>query len=867
MGSEQHAAAVRPNPYVLGLDQIDATDAAVAGGKGASLGELARIDGVEVPPGFCVTTEAFRRATAQSASLEDRLDRLSRLDPEDHDAIRDASAEARRMLAATAVPQDVAAAVRRALAGVGERAAFAVRSSATGEDSATASFAGQHDTYLNVVGAAAILQHVSRCWASLFTERAVTYRLRNGIDHRAVAMAVVVQQMATPRAAGVLFTADPLTGHRRVARVEATRGLGEALVSGVVSPDTYEVRDGRVVGRTLAGPGEQPVLTDAQVVALVALGRRIEAHFGRPQDVEWCLTGDGVAIVQSRPITTLFPVPAAGDDAPHVYVSVGHQQMMTDPMKPLGLSLWQLTALPKMYEAGGRLFVDVAPRLASPASREALFEMLGTSDPLIGDALRTIAGRGDLVPSPPESDGAAAPPPAASAPAAPLETDPAIVTSLIARAETAVAALQDAIGTVSGPALFDVIRADIQDLKRTIFDPTSHQAIMAGMEATWWLNDRLAAWLGEQDAADTLTQSVPGNVTSEMGLALLDVADAIRPHPEVVAFLERVDDDDFLDELAEVAGGRQARDAIQAYLDRYGMRCVGEIDITRSRWSERPTALVPSILTNIKNFEPGAGPRRFEQGLREARAKEREVLERLRALPGGERKAQETTAMIDRVRTFSGYREYPKYHIVCRSFIYKLALLAEADHLVRDGVLREREDSFYLTFDELHDAVRTREVDAALVAERRQAFRAHEALTPPRVLTSDGEVVTGSYRRDDLPPGALIGLPVSAGTVEGRARVIRDMAGADVEPGDILVTAFTDPSWSPLFVAISGLVTEVGGLMTHGAVIAREYGLPAIVGVEHATRRIRDGDRIRVDGTRGSVEILAGATAPGTPRA
>jgi phosphoenolpyruvate synthase/pyruvate phosphate dikinase len=286
------------------------------------------------------------------------------------------------------------------------------------------------------------------------------------------------------------------------------------------------------------------------------------------------------------------------------------------------------------------------------------------------------------------------------------------------------------------------------------------------------------------------------------------------------------------------------------------MRCVGEIDITRPRWSERPTSLLPMILANVKNFEPGAGERRFERGRREAWNREQELLERLLALPDGEQKAEETKRMIDRVRTFIGYREYPKYGMVSRYFVYKQALLEEAERLVEAHVLRENEDIFYLRFEEIQDLVRTQRADDQLIRERKEAFASYEALTPPRVLTSDGEAVAGAYRRDDVPAGALVGLPVSAGTIEGRARVILDMAEADLEAGDILVTAFTDPSWTPLFVAITGLVTEVGGLMTHGAVIAREYGLPAVVGVENATRLIRDGQRIRVHGTDGYVEIL-----------
>ena len=862
MGTEEHAAVttggdptaiatLQPDGYVLGFGEIDRTQVAVVGGKGAHLGELSQIEGIRVPPGFCVTTNAFRRIIAGDASIDDLLDRLSRLDPGDRAAINELSAEIRRTLEAIAVPEEVEAAITLALAGLGEHATYAVRSSATAEDSPTASFAGQHDTYLNIVGPDAILQHVRRCQASLFTEQAVTYRLRNGLHHRTVHMAVVVQRMVFPQAAGILFTADPATSNRRVAAVEATLGLGEALVSGRVNADLYKVRDSEVVAKVERQA--QPALTDAQVVRLVELGRRIEAHFGRPQDIEWCLVDGGFEIVQSRPITTLFPVPAADDAENHVYVSVGHGQMMTDPMKPLGLSLFQLTALPRMYEAGGRLFVDVTRRLASPTSRAGLLEVLGNGDPLIGDALRTILDRGDFVPSLPDEAPAVAPPRDAPAP---IETDPAVVTELIERSQASNAALEREIRTKSGPALVDFILADIQELKRMLFDPRSHQVFMGAMDASGWLNEHLQEWLGEKNAADTLTLSVPGNITSEMGLALLDVADVIRPHPDVVAFLQRVDDEDFLDELAELAGGPQARDAIRAYLDTYGMRCAGEIDITRPRWSERPTTLVPMILANVKNFEPGAGARRFEQGREDAREKERDVLERLRALPGGEQKAAETKRMIDRVRTFIGYREYPKYFIVSRYFIYKQALLEEAERLVEAGVLGEQEDVFYLTLQELHDVVRTHERDDKLIARRKQAFRSYEALTPPRVLTSEGEAIAGAYRRDDVPAGALIGLAVSGGTIEGRARVILDMAEAELEPGDILVTAFTDPSWSPLFVAIKGLVTEVGGLMTHGAVIAREYGLPAVVGVEHATRLIRDGQRIRVHGTDGFVEIL-----------
>jgi pyruvate,water dikinase len=872
-GGEKPRGEVRSDRFVLEFQEIDRRLAAVVGAKGAHLGELSRIEGIEVPPGFCVTTDAYRLAIAAAASMEDLLERLTAVRPGDGETIRRLSAEIRGVVEGAPIEEEVAAAVTHALARGGEHLGYAVRSSSTAEDLVSSSFAGQHDTYLNVVGAAEVLEHVRRCWASLFAERAVAYRVRSGFDHRDVHMAVVVQRMLAPQAAGVLFTADPITSNRTVASVEASFGLGEALVSGAVNADVFSVRDGELLAKRIASKrfaieaspaggtrqraiepsrAEQPALTDDQVVALAQLGRRVEAHFGSPQDIEWCLDDGAFAIVQSRPITTLFPVPVASDRERHVYISVGHQQMMTDPMKPLGLSLFQLTALRPMYEAGGRLFVDVAQDLASPATRAVLLA-LWRSDPLIGGALEAVIERGDLLPPADEEGRGGVPPREAPAP---LDPDPTIVGELIERSEASIAGLERDIRTHAGPALLDFILADVQELKRLLVDPQSNRVIMASMNATWWLNEQLEKWLGEKNAADPLTQSVPDNITSQMGLDLLEVADAVRPHPQVIAALEHVGEEDRLDALAAVPGGAQAREAIDSYLDKYGMRCVGEIDITRPRWSERPGTLAPAILSNVGNFEAGAAGRRFEQGRREAAEKEQELLGRLRALPGGQQKADEAKLMIDRVRTFAGYREYPKYGIVGRYFVYKRALLREADRLVEAGAIREREDIFFLTLQELRDVARTHEADDALISRRKQAFMSYRALDPPRVLTSEGEVFTGSYRREDLPAGALVGLAVSGGTVEGRARVVLDMAEAELEPGDILVTAYTDPSWSPVFLAVDGLVTEVGGLMTHGAVIAREYGLPAVVGVQHATRLITDGQRIRVNGTEGYVEIL-----------
>jgi phosphoenolpyruvate synthase/pyruvate phosphate dikinase len=871
------------NTYVIAFQEIDRSKFMAVGGKGANLGELSRIRGIRVPEGFCVTTDAYKKATENNQELNGLLDELARLKAEERENISQISAKIRTVIERIPITEDIAEEIAGYLTKFGKKDAFAVRSSATAEDLPTASFAGQQDTYLNIIGKTAILKHISKCWASLFTDRAIIYRLQNGFDHRKVYLSVVVQQMIFPQAAGVLFTAEPVTGNRKVVSIDASFGLGEAMVSGLVNADSYKVGNGKIIDKKVStkklaiyalkdgSTKEQEIepeqqnkqaLTDEQILQLERIGRKIEEHFGRPQDIEWCLASGTFYIVQSRPITTLFPIPEANDQENHVYVSVGHQQMMTDPMKPLGLSVWLLTTRAPMRTAGGRLFIDITSMLASPAGRETLVNVtLGKSDPLIKDALTTIIERGDFIKllpddkkesGPGKSDNAVSPANYQTL----NEYDPTIVSDLIKNSQASIEALKQNIQTKSGPDLYDFILEDLQQLKKIAFDPQSFGVLMTGINASFWVNEKMNEWLGEKNAADILAQSVPNNITSEMGLALLNVADVIRPYPKVIDYLQHVKNDNFLSEVVQFEGGQETRDAIYAYLDKYGMRCAGEIDITRTRWSEKPLTLVPLILSNIKNFEPGAGDRKFEQGRQEALKKEQELLDRLMQLPDGEQKAKETKRIIDLIRNFSGYREYPKYGFINRYFVYKQALLKEAEQLVQANVIHEKEDIYYLSFEELREVVRTNKLDNQIISKRKDEYKLYEKLNPPRVITSDGEIIAGKYNREDLPAEALAGMAVSSGVIEGRARVILKMEDADIEDGDILVTTFTDPSWTALFVSIKGLVTEVGGLMTHGAVIAREYGLPAVVGVENATRLINDGQWIRVNGTDGYVEIL-----------
>ncbi|WP_270343228.1 phosphoenolpyruvate synthase [Bacillus mobilis] len=865
--------------FVLDFQEREKVQLSLVGGKGFNLGALSNIQGIQVPEGFCVTTVGYEKAIEQNEELQALLQQLTKLKKEERAQIGEISTKIREVIMLVEIPSDVVEAVTHYLSRFGNEHAYAVRSSATAEDLPYASFAGQQDTYLNVIGENAILQHVRKCWASLFTERAVMYRMQNGFEHNQVSICVVVQKMVFPEASGILFTADPVTSNRKVLSIDASFGLGEALVSGLVSADNYKVKEGEITEAMIAtkkvaiyavkeggtetkqiDPAQQKLqtLSEQQILQLASIGRQIEAYFGCPQDIEWCLVDDTFYIVQSRPITTLYPIPEENDGENHVYISVGHQQMMTDAMKPLGLSFFLLTTNAPMRKAGGRLFVDATQRLASPASRDYLINTLGKSDPLIRDALTTVVERDNFITLLPdeetEKSASKSKPPVSSQPE--IESDPAIVTGLIQNSEASLEELKQNMQLKSGVDILDFILEDIQQLKKVLFNPQSIAVIMAGMNASTWINEKMEQWLGEKNAADTLSQSVQNNITSEMGLALMDVADVIRPYPEVIAYLQHVEDNSFLNELVQFKGGEKARDAISAFLNKYGMRCSGEIDITKTRWIEKPTTIIPMILNHIRDFEAGASKRKFEEGLQEAWKKEEELVDRLQHLPDGTQKVEETKRMIRNIRNCIGYREYPKYGMINRYFIYKQALLKEAEQLVQSGVIHEVDDIYYLTFEELHEVVRTNKLDYELIHKQKNEYKLYEKLTPPRIMTSDGEIITGKYKRENIPADAIVGLPVSSGVIEGRARVILNMEEANLEEGDILVTAFTDPGWTPLFVSIKGLVTEVGGLMTHGAVIAREYGLPAVVGVENATKLIKDGQRIRVHGTEGYIEVL-----------
>jgi pyruvate,water dikinase len=879
-------------PYTLSFDEVDGTWLPEVGGKGANLGELTRA-GFPVPPGFCVTTAAYRDFVRTSGELDALLDALDRVTHEDLDTIGTIAARVRQHLEALAIPAGVRLAVLAAWRELGAQHAYAVRSSATAEDLPSASFAGQQDTFLNVRGEEPLLGAVRRCWASLFTDRAIAYRAKHGFRHRAVLLAVVVQRMVVPEASGILFTADPITGRRKTVCIDASFGLGEALVAGLVTADLYQVRAGAIVTkrvsrkalaiRPLSAGGtvtealppeeqERQALLADRILELAALGLRIEEHYGREQDIEWCLADGKFFIVQARPITSLYPAPRAADGRLHLYASFGHVQMMTEAMKPLGISAlrtfvpvgdrspWGESEL--FQEAGSRLFVDLNPLLRYRRLRHLVPRVLPLADERIARAVAEFLGR--------EEYRAALRPGKRLEPSFVLKAAPFLFSVLwtllfrdlsreVNEIERAMADLiakrRRWVKEASGPERVGRIRTILRSLFSDLVGRKVLQNVLSGVIAFRLIASLSRRWLGDTAELASLGRSPPGNVTTEIGLALGDVAHVVRAHPGAIERLRLATDETLDQDLRGIAGGEEVHRTFATFLERYGMRGTGEIDITRPRWREAPTQLIPAIEGHLRGGASAQHRRDFRAGADEAERAAVRLLERLRATRGGALKAMVMRRLITVYRSRIGLREHPKYYIVRILDFVKRAILEEAAGLVGMGCLRSPDEVFWFSLEELEGILRNRRVDRAVLDARRDRFERDAGLRPPRVITSEGEVVTATAGAA-VPEGALAGSAASAGVVEGRARVVRKLEGSNLRKGEILIALYTDPAWTPLFPLASGLVTEVGGLMTHGAVVAREYGIPAVVGVDRATEAIPDGALVRVNGSEGYVEIV-----------
>ena len=826
---------------ILQLKDQKAQNIQLTGGKGANLSRLLALPDITVPDGFVVTTQAFGHVwQTLRKSLTDTA----------------SAADIRQTFQTAVPPQELVDAIHQATKSFSPETLFAVRSSATAEDLPDASFAGQQDSYLNVP-ADEVPQAVMNCFASLYNDRAVAYRKQQGFGDDDVAIAVVVQEMVDSQVSGVLFTADPMTSDRLTSVIEAVEGLGEELVSGRKTPHTW-----RIKGQTIVSDNQPNApLTDNQLMELIALGKRIEAAFQAPQDIEWCWRNGQFYIVQSRAITTLFPIPPSHDGFKRLFVSAGHMQMMTDVILPLGMSFMHKVSLFRMVECGGRLFIDITHDMKTAYGKKMIHQKMAAMDPLIHRAIEQVMKDKQYLAAIPKGSGSFSSfgldhwiPILRQGIGLYRRNNPADIDRYVERMEASVSQLKQTLDQLSGTDVLDAIEKDQSRLMDVIYDATGFGAVLATQYAIGQI-DRLGKQLtGEPNLSNRLSKSVEHNVSSEMGLALNEVSDLIRDYPEVVSYLEQSGADFTLEELSTISGGEIVARALDNFLQRYGMRATGEIDITKTRFNENPAELIPTILSNIRSLPVGHGRASFRQGLNETQTLIHNLLNQANQRLG-RKKANKLAKNIAFFRNYLGTREYPKYFWICRYDVYKQALMREAKKLVEQSVLVQAEDIYYLSFEELRHVVATGQVNQDMIDERKAAYVTYSHLTPPRAIFSDGEVPEVDYARQ-LPAGALAGLGVSSGVVEGRARVIESIEDAVMEPGDILVTSFTDPSWTPVFVSLAGLVTEIGGMMNHGAVITREYGLPAVVGVVGATQRIKDGDLIRINGDEGYVEIL-----------
>ncbi|AOT03230.1 PEP/pyruvate-binding domain-containing protein [Arthrobacter sp. U41] len=896
-----------PRPgLVLALELVGAELLPDVGGKAANLGELIRAR-LPVPAGFCLTTQAYRRATAP-AGLDAVHADLASAAPDDLPGLAGLAAAARRAVLAADIPADIADAVRDAYTALGTDVPVAVRSSATAEDLPFASFAGQQDTFLNVIGPDAVLAAVRQCWASLWTDRAVSYRATQGIGPSTVALALVVQRMVDAAVAGVLFTANPVTGRRHEAVIDASPGLGEAVVSGAVNPDHFVVDsttqrilqrrigskavairplpDGGTERIDLARAGPQPCLDDAQLAALELLGRRAEAHFGAPQDLEWAIDGGGqLWLTQTRPITTLYPMPErrgirAGT---RVYLCFSLAQGLTRPLTPMGLAGFRLIASsvalaahfdvpvphegpPPYVQAGQRMFFDLTPVVRSALGRAVVPRVFDVMEARSAEVLRRLF-------TDPRFSVTNRSPWRALRHIGPVAARARVPESLLRalfRPEAALlrvdrfgerfrAALVVPAGSTPAQRLDHVERILGQELFPVVPNILPLPALGFALLAA---AGRLLGPGAGTGALQPVLRGLPNNVTTEMDLELWRLASVIRADAGSAAAFDGA----AVPELVRRYRARELPAVVQSglagFLGRYGHRAVAEIDVGMPRWSDDPAHILGVLANYLRLEDPGRAPdRQFSTAAREAESQ----VERL-AAAAGERsrlRAALVRAALKRTRMFAGLRELPKYHIVEALAAVRGQLQAIGTELAAAGRIAEADDVFFLDLAEtrqglagkpLHNVVAQRRDDYARELGRRHI---------PRVLLSDGtepEALQAAAGADAGPPGVLTGTPASAGTVSAAARVILEPQGAHLEPGEILVAPSTDPGWTPLFLTAGGLVMEMGGPNSHGAVVAREYGIPAVVGVPDATSLIITGHRITVDGAAGTVVPVPGAT-------
>ena len=885
---------------VVPLEMLDRASLPLAGGKAAHLGELIHA-GFAVPTGFCVTTASYE-CVAAHARLDTFLSEMEEASVgRDRARQIELATAIRSALRETPLPPEVIEAVTSAYRALsaGSLIPVAVRSSATAEDLPGASFAGQQETLLNVVGIEALLTAIQRCFASLWTDRATQYRSSLGIVPGSVRLAVVVQRMVEAEVAGVLFTANPLTGKRREAVIDANPGLGEAVVSGATNPDHFVVQtttgkivelrlgDKQVIVRAAPGGGTEVVkqseaqarasLSDEQVRHLAALGAQVEAHFGEPQDIEWAIdASDQIALLQARPITTLFPLPADApftDEELRVYLAFGVQQGTYRPFTPMGLSALRLLASGFLTLVGLPVRDPLAgPRFVREAASRPFFEVTA--------ALRSSFGRRFLLSALREAEVHAA------RSFESLATDPRLslrrtprrafgraFVLLLARTRFPWYLVQALLAPQAATRRVQRFLAQLHQPPETSApgDAAAHLAaaerlllsclrlafrvspvMLAGMQS-FALARRLLGNLASESECQSVLGGSPANSTTQMNLALWRLFQQIGADEQGLHLLTTMPAWHLAQDYQLGRLPAPLQEGMARFLQVYGHLSVCELDLGVPRWSEDPT-YVFELLTGYLQMQES--PQAPDLQLQRTQAAASAMIETLsqRARRQSWVRGWLVRRFLIRAHALAGFREMTRFVVGLWLAQARALLWPVGEALRQAGSLSEAADLFLLTFPEVHAALAGAD-QRAQVRERQATFdwelgRRHV----PLVLLSDG-TEPAWVRKFDREGAALRGTPASPGRVTALARVILDPEEAQLAPGEILVAPSTDPGWTPLFLKAAGLVMEVGGAMAHGAIVAREYGIPAVVAVADATTRIATGDRLTVDGTTGTVVI------------
>lgn len=907
---------------ILPFTASDAT-LETAGGKGLNLVRLTRA-GFAVPGGFIISTGAYREFIDANRWLPTIQSAVTTLSAEDPNALEKASTQIRVAFSAGKIPEGIEAAIRAAYADLqsqmmddGARSmvhrpssvfSVAVRSSATAEDLPDLSFAGQQDTYLNVIGIEALLQAVINCWSSLWTARAIGYRLRNNIDHSQAALAVVVQAMIQSEASGVLFTANPLTGLRSEAVIDATLGLGEALVSGQVEPDHYvvDILSRRVVTKMVgakkistrgkAGGGvevieenaeTQQALFDEQILQLAKIGQEIQDEYGFPQDIEWAFAGGQLYVLQSRAITSLFPVPEISFDPLHIWFSFGAVQGLLGPMTPLGIDAArhifagagrmfgeqiQASEEDVLVPAGERLWIRISDVIRHPLGHRVIGGALGFIEPSAGKILKSLlddprlgAGTGKIKFDTLRRLSRFALPVLGRLIHTVLQPEKAR-REFDATIESNLATAQIPLATDRFRRLMNVVTFMRERIALALaFLLPRFIPLMAPSMGSLALLDKIAG--DDETLALEVTRGLPRNVTTEMDLALWQAAKKIRADAASLEVFRTSDPASLARRTLDRALPEAAQTAIQSFLEKYGMRGVGEIDFGQPRWREDPTPLMHTLQSYLNIDDAFAPDVLFTRGEGAASNAVERLAAKARRGPIGGFREKLVRGAVRRIRSLMGARESPKFFAVRTMGIARKALLEVGEEFFQAGTIARADDLVFLTLAELEELAMNKPRDwQTLVVERRAVYeRERRRKQIPRLLVSDGRAFYEGLGSETDTDQVIHGSPVSPGVAEGTVHIILDPRGAQLAPGEILVCPGTDPAWTPLFMAAGGLITEVGGMMTHGSVVAREYGIPAVVGVHQATVRLKNGQRLRLDGTTGQILILEGSSKVANP--